>query len=69
MRSLDPASKISALGLGLDRVLSSPFIVIKIRMIVPREAAELTAHPGPFASFKARPNLVRLERRILFSLN
>lgn len=69
MRALDPASKISALGLGLHRVLSSNFIVIKIRMIIPREDAEQPANPGPWAPFKSNQDMVRLERRILFSLN
>jgi hypothetical protein len=69
MRALDPASKISALGLGLHRVLSSNFVVIKIRMIVPREDAEQPADPDSWASFKSSQDMVRLERRILFSLN
>jgi len=68
MRSLDPTSKISSIGHGLDRVLSSNFIVIKIRMVVPRTVAGIpSASLG--GSSAENSDSVPLERRILFSLN
>ena len=69
MRSLDPASKISSLGLGLDRVLSSNFIVIKIRMVIPRQCIQIPVQTDLFSPSKSVQDHVQFEHRILFSLN